>query len=126
MSSGKPQDGGFLRVLSRFKDNLSEKDKADFEFTSLGDVYKVIDGIQKQQEKNKTLRYLNRLRPFLDAMGQFGKVLDTFANSSQYVAFILVCCHQFIQDSPMRVVAKYLFQGPLKLLLLVSWNVLED
>lgn len=93
-------DRGFERVLDRFKCNLSEKDKTDFEFTNLGDVYKVIDGIQKQQEKNKTLRNLKRLRPFLDAMGQFGKVLDTFANSSQYVAFIWVCCHCFIQDYP--------------------------
>lgn len=96
MSPGKPQDGGSLKVLSRFKGSLSEKDKTDFQFTSLGDVYKVIDMIQKQQEKNKTLRNLNRLRPFLDAMGQFGKVLDTFANSSQYVAFVWVCCHCFI------------------------------
>lgn len=53
-------------------------------------VYKAIDGMQKQQEKNGALRNLNRLRPFLDAMDQFGKVLDTFANSSEFVPFIWV------------------------------------
>jgi len=90
MASGKGQDTGFQRVLSKFKDSLSDKQKADFQFTDLGDVYKAIDGMQKQQEENGALRNLNRLRPFLDAMDQFGKVLDTFANSSEFVPFVWV------------------------------------
>jgi hypothetical protein len=90
MATGTLQDRGFHKILVEFKKGLSEKQQADFQFAELGDVYKAIHSVQKQQEKNGTLRYLNRIRPFLDAMVQFGKVLDTFANSSEFVPFIWV------------------------------------
>jgi hypothetical protein len=90
MQAGEQQNGGFHRVLSRFKDNLSDRYKSEFQSVNISDVYNALDLIQRQQEKKGTLRNLRRLRPFLDAIDQLSKVLDIFINSSEFISYIWV------------------------------------
>ena len=80
----------FNQSLARFKTSLTPAEVDDFQFTSLEDVEKAIADLQRKQAATKTLRNLNRLKPFLDAIEQYGKVIEIFVNASIMVAFIWV------------------------------------
>lgn len=59
--------------------------------TSLGDLQKCILDIQKDIiKRQKKVMNMARLRAFLEAMDQYGKVVETFLNSSNVVAFVWV------------------------------------
>ncbi|KAI5820878.1 hypothetical protein BZA77DRAFT_300146 [Pyronema omphalodes] len=94
----------FNQALSRFKLSLTPKEVDNFQFTSLQDVERTIVDIQKKQAATKTLRNMNRLRPFITAMEQYGKVIEVFVNASSFVAFVW---------------------GPLKFILQAAGNVLN-
>jgi hypothetical protein len=75
-------------VLRQWRTRLNEKENKDFESTSLDDLKCFITQIQDRLEATKDGRNMNRLSKFLEGMEQFGKVIEVFANSSVYVAFI--------------------------------------
>ncbi|KAK4185126.1 hypothetical protein QBC35DRAFT_30261, partial [Podospora australis] len=70
-------EGAFVSA----KDELIKKMKGakitiDFsKVTSMDDVYREASAIQKQQAKTKTLRGLNKIKPFLTALGDFAATL---------------------------------------------------
>jgi mRNA degradation ribonuclease J1/J2 len=78
----------FSRVLQRWRTRLTEKEQRDYESTSLNVLKNSIIQIQNRLEATKDSQNMNRLRKFLEAMEQFGRVIELFANSSVYVAFI--------------------------------------
>jgi hypothetical protein len=84
------QQTEFGRILTDFKSSLAEEHKNDFEFSSLEDLQTAIDDIQKKQASDKKMRNLTRLRPYLEAMAQYGKVIEVFLNASNFVAFVWV------------------------------------
>ena len=84
-------DAPFQQALSRFKIGLTDSEVADFQFSSLDNVYDAIEEIQRHQKASKAMRNLNRVKPFLEAMDQYGKVIEVFLNTSGFVAFIWVC-----------------------------------
>jgi len=89
--SGNPsQETVFHDVLERFKDSLSDGDREDFQFTTLDDLQGVIATIQDKQASEKKMRNLTRLKKFLEAMDEYGKVIEIFLNSSQFIAFVWV------------------------------------
>jgi hypothetical protein len=45
MIVAEKQDVGFQHILSKFKNNLTESEKLDIEFTDLSEVYRALDGI---------------------------------------------------------------------------------
>lgn len=83
----------FERSLDAFKTNarLSQAEIADFQMTSLDDLKLQISIIQNDQRRSKRMLYLRRLGPFLDAIEQYGKIVEVFLNVSDIVAFIWVC-----------------------------------
>ncbi|KAF2088965.1 hypothetical protein K490DRAFT_37933 [Saccharata proteae CBS 121410] len=87
------QGAVFDRVLELFKDKLSDDDASNFGVTTLEDLQKAIDEIQKKQASSRKMQNLNRLRPFLDAMDHYGKVIEVFVNTSDYLAFVWVRWH---------------------------------
>jgi hypothetical protein len=78
----------FEGILKDFKKRLTPKELQNFEFVTLNDVRKTAIGIQNSQEQLKEMRHMKRLESFLEAMDQFGKVIETFVNASGYVAFV--------------------------------------
>ena len=78
----------FKVALSRFQKQLTEKECESFGVTKLKDVKKEIIDIQKKQESLKKIMDLTRIQGFLEAMNQFGKVIEVFSNSSILVAFV--------------------------------------
>lgn len=83
----------FQKALDAFKTNarLSKDEIADFQMTSLNDLKLQISIIQNDQRKSRKMLYLKRLGPFLDAMEQYGKIVEVFLNVSDFVAFVWVC-----------------------------------
>ena len=84
-------DVSFQGALKRMVDSLSPAEKEDFQFTTLEDVHLEIAKIQEAQGSERRLRNLPRIKGFLEAMEQFGKVVEVFLNVSDVVAFVWVC-----------------------------------
>ncbi|KAK5057581.1 hypothetical protein LTR84_011581 [Exophiala bonariae] len=75
-------------LLVKFKNRLTARELQRFKGTTLEDVKATLADIEKRQDTQRELRNLTRIRGFLDAMDQFGKVIEVFPNSSNMVAFV--------------------------------------
>jgi hypothetical protein len=78
----------FGKALDNWRRRLSAKEQMDYEGTSLSDLKMSIIQIQNRLETTKDNPNMKRLSKFMEAMEQFGKVIEVFANSTPYVAFI--------------------------------------
>jgi hypothetical protein len=78
----------FKAILSDFKKRLTPDEQENFQFATLKDVRETALRIQRDQEQLKTMMNMARLESFLEAMDQFGKVIEVFVNASSFVAFI--------------------------------------
>ena len=93
-------DSGFQRALARFRSHLSLAEQEDFSITSLADVQETIAHIQEIQGSERKMRNLTRIKAFLEAMEQYGKILEVFLNVSDFLAFVWVCGqHLFVEKS---------------------------
>lgn len=89
---------GFERALNAFELRLTPNEKAQFHATSLDDLKVTILSIQADQRSRKQMMNMGRVKSFLEAMEQFGKVIEVFLNVNNILSFVW---------------------GPMKLLLLV-------
>jgi hypothetical protein len=78
----------FEAILSNFKKRLTPKEQENFRFVTLNDVRETALRIQKDQEQVKTMMNMSRIESFLEAMDQFGKVIEVFLNASNFIAFV--------------------------------------
>lgn len=81
-------EDSFRTTLSSFKKRLKPKEQDDFQFATLEDVRLEIVRIQAEQASQKEMMNMPRIQSFLEAMDQFGKVIEVFLNTSEFVAFI--------------------------------------
>lgn len=93
VTANSGRDGGFQRALTRFKSHLSPTEQEEFSVTSLEDVQEAIAKIQDTQASKRNMRNLNRIKSFLEAMEQYGKVVEVFLNVSEILAFVWVRRH---------------------------------
>ncbi len=94
--AGTMNDSGFQRALTRFKGHLSPTEQEEFGVTSLEDVQETIANIQENQGSQRKMRNLTRIKAFLEAMEQYGKVIEVFLNVSDILAFVWVCGQFYI------------------------------
>jgi hypothetical protein len=72
----------FKAVRDDFLKNVKNPGKHDFmKLTTAKDMWDATDEMQKEQTKTKTLRGLNRIRPFLVALGQFSSTIEVFVQA---------------------------------------------
>jgi len=90
MACKQSQQGQFSHVLQSFIETLTEEQQNDFRFSTLEDFQTTIVAIQNRQSSEKKMRNLARLRCFLEAIEQYGKVIEVFVNASEIVGFIWV------------------------------------
>lgn len=79
---------GFESTLSSFKNHLTQKELANFQFSTLEEVQSLVARIQAEQGSQKNMMNFTRLQSFLEAMSQFGEVIEVFLNASEFVAFV--------------------------------------
>lgn len=80
----------FEQALDDFKMDLKEKERRNFCATTLSDLTKEIEKLQASQHAGRRGKNAARLKPFLEAMDQLGKVIEVFTNTSEMVAFVWV------------------------------------
>ncbi|KAH8652695.1 hypothetical protein BGZ60DRAFT_533558 [Tricladium varicosporioides] len=78
----------FESILKRFKDPLKKKDRDNFQMTTLEQLREAIGDIQKKQQTSRQMQNMTRLGKFIEAMEEYGKVVEIFCNSSQFVPFV--------------------------------------
>lgn len=88
--ANQPRLDRFSVYLRSFKEDLTFEQKNDFEFSTLEELKAAILTIQNEQCTDRKMRNLARLKGFLEAMEQFGKVIEVFVNASKFVCFIWV------------------------------------
>lgn len=91
MSAIPAASRAFDKALSDFKDGLTEKEKKDFAYTSIKDVYREAEAIQKEQSQRASLRNMNRIQPYINGLLQFSGVIEVFIQAKpEIMAFIWV------------------------------------
>lgn len=91
-------DDEFKAVRDDFLKNVKNPGKHDFtKVTTAKDVWDATDEIQKRQSQTKTLRGLNRTRPFLEALDQFSGTIEVFVQAKpDILALIWVRSHSIL------------------------------
>ena len=70
---------------------LSPREAEAFEFATFEEVRKAIDNIQDEQAHRRGYRNLNKIRPFLDFLQQYARVIEQFVSAKpDFLAFIWV------------------------------------
>jgi hypothetical protein len=85
-----PNADSFQRALNKFKESLSPGLIDQFSMCTLQDVRDICRDIQQQQGPEGKLRHMRRLESFIEAMEQFGKVIEVFVNVNDVVCFVWV------------------------------------
>lgn len=84
-------DSVFSSVLSAFRLRLTPQDINDFQSTTLEDLKEEITKIQRTQAQRRGFRNLAKIRPFLNGIEQYSKVIEVFVNVKPAImAFIWV------------------------------------
>ena len=83
----------FEAAVKSFHEDLLNRDEFDFRgIETIDDVYREISITQKEQGQKRELRYMKRIKPFLNCLEQYSEVLDTFVQVKPNVlALIWVC-----------------------------------
>ncbi|KAI0444886.1 WD40 repeat-like protein [Xylaria telfairii] len=83
-----PRLDSFQKALQRFKNTLPPDLVDEFSVCTLHDVRDICRDIQDTHGREGKLRHMRRLSAFIEAMEQFGKVIEMFANVNEIVCFI--------------------------------------
>ncbi|KAH6702884.1 hypothetical protein BKA61DRAFT_619706 [Leptodontidium sp. MPI-SDFR-AT-0119] len=78
----------FQQVVERFTRRLTKEEVKDFKFASLDDVLNSVEAIQVEQGKQKSMMNLTRIKRFLEAMRQYGTIVEVFLNASSILCFV--------------------------------------
>ena len=105
----------FRKALDDFQFSLSQNDRDLFKYTTLADLQRSILEIQSKHASERKTKNMARLNSFLEAMEQYGKVIEVFLNASEFVAFVWVSVYFPIRKGKLIRV----LQGPAKFLLQV-------
>jgi hypothetical protein len=89
----------FYGSLDRFKVGLSDREKEDFELTSLDEVHDVVLEIQKEHASERRMQNMKRIESFLEGMEQYGSVIDGFLNASLFIAFVWVSSRPYFVET---------------------------
>ncbi|CAF9936412.1 MAG: hypothetical protein ALECFALPRED_006844 [Alectoria fallacina] len=125
ISSNGPHSA-FTRSLEGFRRRLSAEDIENFQLTTFESLQLAIQKIQKEQAQRRSLRNLNKVRPFIGFLQQYARVIEQFVSAKpDFLAFIWVSAntlHSFSHmpsaDVSMRGPSNFVFKCGLSPLVL--------
>jgi hypothetical protein len=82
-----PSDA-FQSAMRKFKARLTGDNLVDFQNTTYEQLCQRISQIQQDQEGSKIMMNMRRLQSCLEAMHQFGEIIEVFLNVSDAIAFV--------------------------------------
>lgn len=74
----------------RFRAELDDEDDQQIRATSLEEVYAAIAETERELAARRSLRNLERLSPYINAIVHYGTVIEVFCNSSAVVPYLWV------------------------------------
>lgn len=81
------------RACKSFQKQLSPEEMGEIqEFKNVDDVRQVIRQIEQQLAARQSLRNLDRLTPFLDAVDRLSKPIDILCNGTPFMPYVWVSC----------------------------------
>lgn len=99
-----PSDDPLRVALDRFVKDNPKENLTKFSKTTYDELRIAVNQIQREQNERREMMNMTRIESFLEAMQQFGKVIEVFLNATDVLAFVW---------------------GPMKLLLQVSISRLQ-
>ncbi|KAI0096658.1 hypothetical protein GGR51DRAFT_568277 [Nemania sp. FL0031] len=84
MSAYDPADEAFNAAKKSFRDQLNDQKLYDdilTNATTMDDVYQMAAKLQEEAASQASMRYLRRLRPFLDVLAGYAQVVDVFVQA---------------------------------------------
>lgn len=88
MHAGLPIPDGFQAAVAKFSSRLTKKEYENFKFSTLDELRIALDAKQKDQGKRGEMMNLPRIQSFLEAMEQYGSVIEVFLNASSVLCFV--------------------------------------
>jgi hypothetical protein len=86
-------ESAFLKL----KQSVSSNDAMVFQSTTLEDVWKAAEEIERVQRQRKSLHNMKRIEPLLLALDKYSKPVDILCQGTPYLPWIWVCsvgvCH---------------------------------
>jgi hypothetical protein len=79
-------ESAFLKL----KQSVSNNDALVFQSTTLEDVWKAAEEIERVQRQRKSLRNLKRIEPLLGALEKYSKPVEILCNGTPYLPWIWV------------------------------------
>lgn len=76
------------------KQGVSKRERDSFRIATLEELEMDLHKLQTEQHSNRKLRNMPRIRAFLEAMDQFGKVIELFCQVSGIVSSLWVCAQE--------------------------------
>ncbi|EXJ84684.1 hypothetical protein A1O3_05354 [Capronia epimyces CBS 606.96] len=75
-------------AFQRLRDSVTPSDALRFDTTELKDVWDAAEEIQKSQRERQSLRALGRIKPLLDNLERYSRVIEVLCNGTPYLPWI--------------------------------------
>lgn len=87
-----PQSPGSILddAFRRLRDSVSPTDALLFQNTELKDVWDAAEEIQNAQRQRQSLQALSRIKPLLDSLERYSRVIEVLCNGTPYLPWIWV------------------------------------
>jgi hypothetical protein len=82
--------GTIETAFNQLKQSVTTTDAHVFESTTLEDVFKAAEEIERAQRQRRALRNMKRIRPLLDFLEKYSKPMEILANGTPYLPWIWV------------------------------------
>ncbi|PQE21380.1 hypothetical protein CJF30_00008252 [Rutstroemia sp. NJR-2017a BBW] len=94
------------RAFMKLKQSVDLIDAVNFQSTTLEDVWKAAFAIQQHQREKKSMRNMQRIEPFLQAIEKYSKSIEVICNGTPYLPWIwLASAHAAILDKLLNAYA---------------------
>jgi hypothetical protein len=107
MPTESPIPDGFQQAVAKFSLRLTKEEFENFKFSTLKELHTVLDTIQTGQGKRRELMNLTRIQAFLEAMDQYGRVVEVFLNASSILCFVWGPMKFLLQASEYKHIIYY-------------------
>jgi hypothetical protein len=78
------------QAFKKLKQSVSSTDAHTFQSIELKDIRTAAEEIETNQRKRQSLRNMNRLKPFLDVLEKYSRVIEVLCNGTPYMPWVWV------------------------------------
>jgi hypothetical protein len=90
----------FEKAFKLIKSSVTGADAVNLQSTTLKEVEEAAQAIEARQRERRSMRNMARLKPFLDGLRKYSKVIEVMCNGTDYLPWIWVgnLCRLIIEN----------------------------